>query len=183
MSVLAAAKASGNRDAIAKAERALDAAEAKAKKTSAGKAAGGEQQRPRQQREVPPRTSSARPGPGEPPGFLVVTGQAKRVPRPDPAFRCSLLLDSVSPLAPLSLPFRAGSIVTGDGSFCGDAWNKERSRISHVKTVAKSKLEATKAAGEGVAAAQAAFDAAEASRVAHNLLPHVRGKSHSTGPG
>ena len=126
---------------------------------------------------------ASRPGPGEPSGFLVVAGRAKRVPRPDPAFRCSLLLDSVSPLAPLSLPFRAGSIVTGDGSFCGDAWNKERSRISQVKTVAKSKLEATKAAGEGVAAAQAAFDAAEASRVAHNLLPHVRGKSHSTGPG
>ena len=82
MSVLAAAKASGDRDAIAEAERALDAAKAKAKKTSAGKAAGGEQQRPRQQREVPPRTSSARPGPGEPSGFLVVPGRAEGVARP-----------------------------------------------------------------------------------------------------
>ena len=88
MSVLAAAKASGNRDAIAKAERALDAAEAKAKKTSAGKAAGGEQQRPRQHREVPPRTSSARPGPGEPSGFLLVPGRAERVPRPTVAPFC-----------------------------------------------------------------------------------------------
>ena len=79
---LEAATASGNRDAIDKAERALDAAEAKAKVISDAKAAGGEQQRPRQQREVPPRTSSARPGPGEPPGFLVVTGRAEGVARP-----------------------------------------------------------------------------------------------------
>ena len=48
---LAAAKASGKRAAIAAAERALEAAKAKAKVTSVGKAAGGELQR-----RVPRRT-------------------------------------------------------------------------------------------------------------------------------
>jgi len=90
------------------------------------------------------------------------------------------LVDNVSPLACLSLPSRAGSVVKGDGDFVGDAWNKERSRISQVKTKAKKALEAAEAAGEGVVAAQAAFDAAEASRVAHNLLPHVAISHHKT---
>ena len=81
------------------------------------------------------------------------------------------LVDNVSPLACLSLPSPAGSVVKGDGDFVGGAWDKERARIGMVKTKAKKALDA--ATGVSVVAAQAAFDAAEASRVAHNLLPHV----------
>jgi len=77
---LAAAMSSGNRDAIAEAERALEAAEAKAKETTAGKAAGGAYSR-----RATARAAShilGRPGPGEPSGFLVVPGRAEGVRGP-----------------------------------------------------------------------------------------------------
>ena len=173
---LAAAEASGNATFIAEAERALEAAEAKAKKTSAGKAAGGE--RPRRQREVPARTSPAGPATGEPSCYLVVAGRADGVRCWAVVVQAWLRWWTMSHLYPLSDPSCAGSIVKGDGSFVGDQWNKERSRISVVKSAAKKKLEAANASGVGVTAAQAAFDAVEASRVEHNLLPHVAISHH-----
>jgi len=77
---LAEAEKSRNTVAIAAAKEAVKAAEAKAEKTSDGKAAGGESAAPAQ---APPTLAAAahnlgRPGPGEPSGFLVVPGRAER---------------------------------------------------------------------------------------------------------
>jgi hypothetical protein len=103
----------------------------------------------------------------------VVAGQAEGVRCWAVVVQAWLRWWTTSHLYPFSDPSCAGSIVKGDGSFVGDAWNKERSRISMAKSKAKKELKAANRSGEGVAAAQAAFDAVEASRVEHNLLPHV----------
>ena len=79
-----------------------------------------------------------------------------------------------------SLPPLAGSVIKGDGTYVApDDWNLVRSRLSMAKSAAKKKLEAAKLSGTGVAAAQAAFSAADAAYAAHAAKPHARGKSYS----